>query len=412
MSFTLWATPFVDLSGLGSKVPAAFLNQIRLQINNALDGASGGAYAPTAPILINGPHGLSVLTLGVQNGGTLSLGVSAVAKTGSSGTFRVESGGQLRVQNGGDIVVDSGGDVVVNGSVAIQTGGQLEIENGGLGLVDAGAFVQVGGEIAFTSSGVEVFESGAHQTFQSGSTSTVAFGANLHVAGIATVQAGGTLAAASGGEIDIGSGALLAVESGGAAQIQSGGGLAALAGSSVDVSGGMTLHASSTAIVSGALEYQTAAILYDAGTTITGTKSDATTTNRSGTWNITGPDNRSGPLAYVDERPRYDITDANVGIDPWNYEVAYLTTTLTADRILVLHDPPGGALVRLRVMVAENQLAGHTLFVQDASGNVIVAFDGSAGNTHFGWAELRSRTGGWMILGAGRINLGGSYPNI
>jgi len=51
LAFPLYATVFVD--GL-APVPAAWFNSVRLQLPDAVDGAGGGTYAPTDPIVIDG----------------------------------------------------------------------------------------------------------------------------------------------------------------------------------------------------------------------------------------------------------------------------------------------------------------------------------------------------------------------
>lgn len=55
MSFTLYATPFVDGT---SRVPSVWLNKVRVDTSQAIDGAGGGAYTPTAKIQIGGTAGL------------------------------------------------------------------------------------------------------------------------------------------------------------------------------------------------------------------------------------------------------------------------------------------------------------------------------------------------------------------
>ncbi len=63
MAFTTYTPAFTDDV---SVIPAAYLNQIRVDMGRAIDGTNGGTYTPTADIIING--GFSV-----QLGGTTKL---------------------------------------------------------------------------------------------------------------------------------------------------------------------------------------------------------------------------------------------------------------------------------------------------------------------------------------------------
>jgi hypothetical protein len=152
--------------------------------------------------------------------------------------------------------------------------------------------------------------------------------------------------------------------------------------------------------MNGTLDLSTGAIIVNGSTTATGTWTDSRDTTRD------HPVHYSGNLAYIDERPRLDLGDASVSVHPEQYEVLFLTSLLSTDRIITLLAPPGNAIVRLLILVGENQLNGHNLLINDQAASGIVRFDPS--NSHFGWAELRSRASGdWMVLGTGRHDFGG-----
>lgn len=63
MAFTLWTPAFTDFISL---VPAAFLNKIRTELAQAIDGAGGGDYTPTSKIRILGTEGVE--WAGTSNG--------------------------------------------------------------------------------------------------------------------------------------------------------------------------------------------------------------------------------------------------------------------------------------------------------------------------------------------------------
>jgi hypothetical protein len=145
MSFSLYATTFVDFSGVGSKVPAVFMNLVRTALPSAIDGIGGGTYSATAQIYVSGTHGIKADRFEIPNLGVLT--VDAGGFINSEGTFQLGNT---------SVITGTGTTWNLDNGSEINLLGQLNI-TGGFLLVDAAATFTIGGTTNFAlTSGVTV----------------------------------------------------------------------------------------------------------------------------------------------------------------------------------------------------------------------------------------------------------------
>lgn len=170
------SSPFVSFT---SVITAAFLNGVRVAVNEALDGTAGGTYTPSPQLAIGGA-GLKLF------GGTaLELDATSICTQDAGGVFNfngtlnvdnagfieILNGGTLEVQNGGEIELDAGSTLFVeghiniagaNGQLLISSGGTLDVLLGGVLKIENGANLNVFGGLDIESTGaLQVSPSGA-----------------------------------------------------------------------------------------------------------------------------------------------------------------------------------------------------------------------------------------------------------
>jgi hypothetical protein len=244
MSFPLTpASPFVAFTTV---ITSAFLNAVRVSINEALDGTGGGTYAPGAQIVIGGsglradPFSGAVRagtpsttiasgsnnqalpqatiyvgsTIGAPTSGTAWIpalgaliaytGVTSVTLTGCTLVAGPEGGPGLDLATGqavyfnGALLIDTNAGLAVNGVQMVNGSIILDgsTSNGSLTVQNGGSISVVGGTVEFFASTALELAPGAHMTVggTSGTPATVEF-ENYSTC---TFDNGSTLTGASG----------------------------------------------------------------------------------------------------------------------------------------------------------------------------------------------------------------------
>lgn len=146
----------------------------------AVDGAAGGTYAPTDPIVIGGD---GVTLAGVNHSLT--------------GTLAVASGAIISIADGGKIKADGGGDDI---ELAVVSGvGTLDVKSGAYVKIEAGGSQDVYGALALKSGGSFNVESGSTETINSGGILTAASGSTTNLNGATAVRGAMTLKSTANG---------------------------------------------------------------------------------------------------------------------------------------------------------------------------------------------------------------------
>jgi hypothetical protein len=387
VSFTLWATPFV---GFVSVIPAAFLNQVRVDVSRSLDTIGGGNYANTTLIRwTTGSAGWQFdAAVGIGSGGTLTVasGGTLVTAAGSTTTLNGDAtlNATLTVSGTGEILV------LASGSITLNSGANLDVA----GTLNATNVVNLGASSVTTLLGTFYADTGAFVT--------IAAGANLNVFGSATVKSGGVFTVDLGGTATVdGSLALSATSSGtclGAFSYGSGAILTCASGSIVNhASGSAETHASGSVD-----SYSSGSSLtHDSGSTETyaagAIVADGATTTR------TGSVKRSGAGAW--ELPRLVTgADADATIATSANDVT-LVPAITSPRAWQLDDPGGAPMKGLQHTIRRHTSAtGSPLDIFDApSGGILLRFNGTT-NTYasmtFEWDGANWFTLSWSSYNA------------
>ena len=221
---------------------SAQMNALQSELIKAVDGAGGGTYTLTAPLIFSGDDvRFDSDDVDIVAGGELSVLASATLAIESSGLLLVEAGGQLIVQSSGLMQVAGDLEIVVGGNLNVESGGALDILSGGALDVQSGARLDIesGGEIAVLSGGAATVESGGALDVEGG--------------GQIDVQSGARIDVESGGELDILSGGLLTVSSGGDINVESGGTATIASGGVLDVNGTLDVSLVGALVVDGDL---------------------------------------------------------------------------------------------------------------------------------------------------------------
>lgn len=230
MTFALTpAIPFVDLTGAGSTITAAAANFWRTKFPDAIDGAGGGTYGPTAAINLTGAFGLTADTLGLNAGGTATFNATSIANV--YGKLQVRSAGLIDVLSGGIVDVESGGLIEVKASGTLKTDASSTLEVNGhlnvLGTADiavsasascvfaASSIVVAGGIFGFTATSVPSFNGCTIEVGNSAVTTlNVEAASFLAVYGTLNIKNTGVQNVQSSGEFHTKSGSVFHVESG------------------------------------------------------------------------------------------------------------------------------------------------------------------------------------------------------
>jgi hypothetical protein len=173
------------------------MNALQVELLKAIDGAAGGSYTLTAPLVLDGEAVQFAATATVLDGATLELddGATLVANDGSiiavdgGAELNVEDGGEVNVRDGGRIDIEAGADINVTGDINVPTGGEINIkdggridveENGGINLLDGAALHAIDGSLITLDGTVNMTATG-ELNLASGADIIGADGAQIHV---------------------------------------------------------------------------------------------------------------------------------------------------------------------------------------------------------------------------------------
>lgn len=135
--------------GFNEKLTSDQVNHLQDELVKALDGAGGGTYAPTDPIIIGG-DGLAVTTTFSAGSATVTgplsvIGTSTLAVTEFTDTVTVDVA--LVIGTGGVIDVDSG--AITLAAAGFQVGGGIPAEFNGATTFNADATFAAGQDVLF-----------------------------------------------------------------------------------------------------------------------------------------------------------------------------------------------------------------------------------------------------------------------
>lgn len=164
---------------------SAQMNALQTELLKAVDGAGGGTYTLSAPLIFTGDDvRLDTDDIDIVSGGELSILSGGLLAVESGGGLQIESGGALDVLSGGAVDLQSGAtfDVESGGILNVLSGGEINLNSGGTLTVDGGSLVDV--------------ISGSFFTFFTGSQLTINGGAEIQIA------SSGLVDVVSGGQVD------------------------------------------------------------------------------------------------------------------------------------------------------------------------------------------------------------------